>query len=172
MIVVPELPAAWIDEQRSDRTWFVLFAGVVSAVVTVVTATLLMGAILATGGSTAARWIVGGVFGLGFSVLFGACTVHFAKAWFRGTVRVVVDTTGVRIGNAHTPWPRIRRVVFHDNGTRTYPRGTFMMIQVGRFKTSRVPGIFCLSGGVLADSLAAFLDEHGIAVPVEGRVRE
>ena len=171
MIVAPESPAVWIDEQRSDRTWFVLFAGVASAVVTGATATLLMGAILATGGSTAARWFVGGVFGFGFSVLFGACTVHFAKTWLRGSVRVVVDTTGVRIGDVHTPWTRIRRVAFHVNGAGTYPRGTFMVVQVGRFAGTRIPGMFGPDGGEIADDLAAFLDAHGIEVPVEYRVK-
>lgn len=156
----------FIDETRSDRSRKVAIGCIGSATIAAVGGFLAGAAIADPTAPPLARLLVGGVFGLGFLLIFGAIAVALARRLLRGSVRVVIDTDGVRIAERSVPWSEVRRVVVSIASKES----AAMSLAVRRFWWIHVPGEVRGDVGRFIDDLEDFLDSNGVDVPVVVRL--
>ncbi len=104
--------AAFFDEVHSWRHLRTYVGLVGTVAVASMGALLLYHAITDTGAPLGLRLLVGGVFGAGFTCLFGWLSVVVLLRLIRTPARLRLDSDGATIGSRTLPWSQIRRVDF------------------------------------------------------------
>jgi len=162
----PRTDGAFFDEIRSDRHWRIVVALIACALLAIVGGLTAVAAMV-TSGPILLRLVAGGVFGVGFALVFGVCAIYFAGRMIPSPRHVRIDANGVTIAERSYAWERIKAIDGLDSGVghrvwvRVRLRGRRGFILPG-------PPLEPERWNDLVDALQAHFAERGLVVEIRG----